>query len=159
MDCSVDGCDREVKIKSRRLCGMHYQRWARAQDPERYRKYNTDWRAANREKVRRQARERYRKNPSVNIETARRSAVRRKYGLTLEDYEARLAKGCTICGSDGPRMALDHCHATGKIREPLCANCNNGLGRFFDQPELLRAAAEYLEKHSCRSATTPNWQS
>ena len=92
--------------------------------------------------------ERYRKNPEINIETARRSRVRKQYGLTLEEYEARLAEGCSICGEHGPRMAMDHCHATGKVREPLCANCNNGLGRFFDKPELLRAAADYLERHS-----------
>lgn len=146
MKCSADGCARDAQVAGQ--CRMHYQREQRAKYPERYQAYNRRFREQNRERIRAQARARYRKNPEINIETARRSRVRKQYGLTLEEYEARLAEGCSICGEHGPRMAMDHCHATGKVREPLCANCNNGLGRFFDKPELLRAAADYLERHS-----------
>lgn len=145
MECSADGCDRKAKAKG--MCGMHYLRWDRARDPERYREYDRKHKAENKEKLRKRAKAAYDADPERHIQYARRSIIKRKYGLTLEDYEARLAEGCSICGEHGPRMAMDHCHATGKVREPLCANCNNGLGRFFDKPELLRAAADYLEKH------------
>ena len=73
-----------------------------------------------------------------------------KYGLTLGDYEALSdAQGgnCAIClGPDetGRRLAVDHCHETGKVRGLLCGRCNAGLGFFRDAPNVLRQAAEYL---------------
>jgi hypothetical protein len=30
----------------------------------------------------------------------------------------------------------------------LCSNCNIGLGKFMDNPELLMSAIEYLRFHS-----------
>lgn len=57
---------------------------------------------------------------------------------------------CEICGGnpDGRwrKLVIDHCHTTGNYRGMLCNNCNHGLGKFKDQPELLRQAATYLEK-------------
>jgi hypothetical protein len=33
------------------------------------------------------------------------------------------------------KLAVDHCHTTDAIRGLLCSDCNNGLGRFRDDPE------------------------
>lgn len=44
-------------------------------------------------------------------------------------------------------LHLDHCHATNKIRQFLCRRCNVMLGHAHDLPELLREAANYLERH------------
>lgn len=41
-------------------------------------------------------------------------------------------------------MHVDHDHATGAIRGVLCLNCNQGIGKFGDDPDLLRRAAVYL---------------
>jgi len=130
------------------MCRKHYLRWDRARDPERWREYNRKHRETNRERIREQARKRYQDDPARGVQTSRRSRIKRKYGMTLEHYEALIERGCAICGADGPRMAMDHDHASGKVRAPLCTNCNNGLGRFFDRPDLLRAAATYLEEHA-----------
>lgn len=58
---------------------------------------------------------------------------------------------CAVCGepdgvgkSDSKRLALDHCHTSGKLRGMLCYACNVGLGYFRDSPMRLVAAARYL---------------
>ena len=57
---------------------------------------------------------------------------------------------CLICKCDLPeRLAsrhLDHDHETGKIRGVLCIDCNHGLGKFRDEPDLLLRAVVYLRE-------------
>lgn len=56
---------------------------------------------------------------------------------------------CEICGqpeSPNRRLDIDHNHETNDIRGLLCSQCNIGIGYLLDKPELLRNAAEYLEK-------------
>lgn len=79
-----------------------------------------------------------------------------RYGLTLEAYEALVAAHggqCAICGRNPEAVTVkrrefmvDHDHGSGLIRGLLCHHCNVGLGHFYDSPELLRAAADYLER-------------
>ena len=70
--------------------------------------------------------------------------------VTDAEYEALLeAQGgvCRICqGPDtsGRSLAVDHDHASGRVRGLLCGRCNLGLGTFKDDPALLAAAIEYL---------------
>jgi len=57
---------------------------------------------------------------------------------------------CAICDSDDPgakRLAVDHAHESGRVRALLCQGCNTGLGKFRDDPALLRRAADYIESH------------
>ncbi len=79
------------------------------------------------------------------------SERRRKllYGLSPEAYQKLWAQSggvCPICkeGLTAASVAIDHCHATGKVRGLLCRRCNRGLGIFRDDPEALRRAAAYL---------------
>ncbi len=62
---------------------------------------------------------------------------------------------CAICGGDdGKRsLAVDHDHATEKIRGLLCSRCNMGIGAFGDSAPLMRDAATYLER-----TTNPQFQ-
>lgn len=93
-------------------------------------------------------------NPERTAENARRATILRKYGMTLEQYASKLvAQGgkCAICKTDNwggmwgvPQ--IDHDHETGKVRDLLCDNCNNGIGRFGDDPARLVVAAAYLRK-------------
>jgi hypothetical protein len=74
----------------------------------------------------------------------------RRYGISAEEAAAMFeAQGAVraICRK-GPAAHVDHDHATGKVRALLCFNCNGGLGQFKDDPELLRAAAEYVRFHT-----------
>jgi hypothetical protein len=72
-----------------------------------------------------------------------------RYGLSQADYDAMLARQggvCAICRKKSNRpLQVDHCHKTGKVRGLLCLNCNTALGRFHDDPDLMRAAIAYLE--------------
>lgn len=86
---------------------------------------------------------------------ARDSYCKNKYGISLEQYQERLAaqnNECVICRvkllASGSGTHLDHSHKTGKLRAFLCTNCNRGLGHFKDNPELLSKAAEYLDTHN-----------
>lgn len=57
---------------------------------------------------------------------------------------------CKICETHesefDKRLAVDHCHKTGKVRGLLCSSCNTSLGKFKDDPEILRRAINYLER-------------
>lgn len=92
----------------------------------------------------------------------------KRYGITIDQYEQMLAVQnnlCAICKqpeqSDHPTqgkfaLAVDHCHVTNNVRGLLCSNCNRTLGLMRDAPNLLRAAAEYLEFHKSRFACEPS---
>lgn len=54
---------------------------------------------------------------------------------------------CAIChGTETVgRLAVDHCHSTGRVRGLLCTNCNQAIGKLKDDSQLLRNAINYLE--------------
>jgi hypothetical protein len=100
----------------------------------------------------------YRNDPvnKIRATESRRHWVRKtKYNFPQELYEERLeAQGnvCAICKTDTPggrgQFHADHDHNTKQPRGVLCHNCNVALGNFKDNPEILQAAIEYLEKYS-----------
>ena len=82
--------------------------------------------------------------------------IKRIYGISLDDMRELLEKqggACGICGENldvmAPRHkgggAIDHDHATGKVRGILCVKCNAGLGQFRDNEEFLMSAIQYLK--------------
>lgn len=86
---------------------------------------------------------------------ARELDLIRRFGITVVEYEAMLAAqggACAICGGPEPRagasLAVDHDHATGRVRALLCSPCNVTLGHMRESPARLRAAADYLEAHT-----------
>lgn len=97
-------------------------------------------------------------NRTRNKKYERESQYQKRYGITLYQYNLMLkaqGKVCAICKQPETRkqksgviqpLSVDHCHKTYKVRGLLCNNCNNGIGRLKDDPELLRKAAQYLEK-------------
>ncbi|MCF6746264.1 hypothetical protein E9529_18705 [Blastococcus sp. KM273128] len=59
----------------------------------------------------------------------------------LQELRAGLCHnpGCTNGATE-----TDHCHDTGAVRGRLCPGCNQGLGLFRHDPELLAGALAYL---------------
>lgn len=88
---------------------------------------------------------------TCDYERNREKQYREKYGITVEQFEnmaEQQSNHCAICGNEATEtLHVDHDHTTGLVRELLCTNCNNGLGRFFDNPDLLIAATNYIIKH------------
>lgn len=106
--------------------------------------------------------ERFRENQRrLNQTKGFQYRLKYNFGLTPEQY-AEIAKEqngvCAICGRPettiDPRygktrqLAVDHDHATGKIRGLLCRFCNTALGLLDDDSERMEKAAAYVRKHS-----------
>ena len=89
----------------------------------------------------------YSKTPAGKA-AQRRYHLKKKYNMTVEEYDRMMAAadGCEICGN-GDKLVVDHNHATGEVRGPLCGNCNRAIGLMRDDPRTLRAAADYVEDH------------
>jgi Recombination endonuclease VII len=80
--------------------------------------------------------------------------LRGDYGITQERYDELFAKQdgcCAICGRHRSAqkriLSVDHDHATGAVRELLCARCNTGLGGADDDIGVLQAMIDYLKRH------------
>ena len=79
--------------------------------------------------------------------------IAKRFGIEKAQYFAMvLAQNgvCRICGKHesitGRRLSVDHDHTSGRVRGLLCSNCNLGIGYFYDDPELLRRAAQYIDE-------------
>ena len=112
--------------------------------------------AAEAERVRR-----WREAHAADPAFAERNRLRQLFRLYgLEPAEAHTLfdafySRCAICGqvetavsrTGRPKsISVDHDHDTGRIRGVLCDRCNLALGYLRDNPDLLRRAADYLER-------------
>jgi hypothetical protein len=97
---------------------------------------------------------RYRlKNPAK----IRHFHLMREYGVSIEAYNLLLClqrHKCAVCGKPEERkmhgkvtpLVVDHDHETGEVRGLLCHQCNISLGGFRDDPLILDAARQYLDR-------------
>lgn len=106
--------------------------------------YHKAWRTSNRDKLKK-----YRKNADL----------KKDYGISLDTYNAMLLEQaglCAICNEPETQecyrtgvtynLAVDHCHASGNVRQLLCSRCNRTLGMVNDDTKLLKNMIAYLEK-------------
>jgi hypothetical protein len=122
--------------------------------------YHAKWYEQHKEKRRKQIAEYTASKPKEWIQAkGRRDHLKRRYNITPQEYETKLASQdykCAVCGkdaSDNKRggkldpLHVDHCHKSGNLRDLLCYSCNSGLGQFKDDIETLQKAIDYLRKH------------
>ena len=74
------------------------------------------------------------KNKKLASAIRRRTAMKGRYGISVETYEKMLSTQggvCALCPSaysHGKRLCVDHDHRTGRVRGLLCSRCNRLLG-------------------------------
>ncbi len=142
------------RAASRKYAQEHAE-WNRARvkqwaidNPEKVKAYNE----ARKEKQLENNRRWRKENPEKHKAQQHRRYLRHRNGRPLPGGL------CDLCGQEetalarrdtGEKRALqqDHDHKTGVLRGRICLDCNRGLGAFKDDPELLRAAATYIEKY------------
>ena len=129
--CGADGCDQQAVCRG--MCAKHYSR--------------KRWIDGHR-------------STSDGYESRRNARLKHRYGITAADYDAMYASQggcCAICrkpaeAGNSPahwtnKLAVDHCHDTGKVRGLLCNDCNAGIGHLGTESVAL-AAAGYLRLHT-----------
>lgn len=93
------------------------------------------------------------KNPDKAKVINKKTTLKSRYGMSLEEFEERLKSqggSCAICSKDISQFNeafVDHNHKTGDVRKLLCRHCNTGLGHFQDSKEILLLAIKYLEEN------------
>lgn len=130
-------------------------------NPEKFREYARKKRAANPEKHKEYTRKSREKYPDAE----RERHLKRKFNMTAADYDKmhEAQKGlCAICfqpetKSDKGRLyrlAVDHCHRTGKVRGLLCFKCNSAMGSFEKRDVPIINIELYLEKYRVEPTDT-----
>lgn len=87
------------------------------------------------------------------------SSLKRRFGVTPEwywqQYEIQGGR-CGICmghsSTFNRRLAVDHCHDTGRLRGLLCFDCNTSIGKLGDTVEALTRALDYLSRGTPNAA-------
>ena len=100
-----------------------------------------------------------RKSYAKNAEKQRSYQLKKKYGITLDEYNALMEaqdNKCPVCDRHQDEFTrafhVDHDHACcpgvkscGKcVRGLICVNCNLALGHLGDSLERLDALSKYL---------------
>jgi hypothetical protein len=104
-------------------------------------------------------------HPAEDRAWKRRYYLKRKFGITPEEYVTLLEAQnglCALCGKPPsesltdnrgrtkPPLCVDHDHDTGEIRGLLHYECNAALGLLGDSVEIVQMALEYLRDHKPR---------
>jgi len=129
------------------------------EDIKEWRKKNPEKKAEQKKRHYEKHREEYLKRSNdwycLNKDKYRDRTMFRKYGITLEQFDALREKQnycCALCNAreseNKQGLVVDHCHTSGDVRELLCTTCNVGLGMFKDNPKLLLKAVDYIRKHN-----------
>mgnify|MGYP001562528433 CR=1 FL=1 len=138
----------------------------------------TKYNSSHREELRKEARDSYWEKPEVfkarsrefhkaNRETAlvkmRSSHLKRLYGMSEAEYQNKFEEQsglCYICKKPETRkmpngqlcrLSVDHDHATGLVRDLLCAACNIVVGLVFEDIVIAESVADYIRKWKGRA--------
>src|SRR6185437_9382788 len=136
--------DKEAVKEYKKLKGREY----REKSPDKHKSALKKSYRKTKEERARYAREYRKRKMQEGDPFDRRTWLKYKYGLTIEEYKNMLSRqnwACAICERKFGDMIpnVDHNHKTGKVRELLCFNCNTGLGNLKDDPKIVYKALNY----------------
>lgn len=90
-------------------------------------------------------------NKAIKKEKSSQYWLKSKYGMTVENYNDLLVQQdfkCALCfkhiSDNKKRLAVDHCHETGRIRGLLCMHCNAALGQMGDNKASIERVLKYV---------------
>jgi hypothetical protein len=92
----------------------------------------------------------WRKNRNKHLDQRKDAHLKKLYGIGIKEFKKMLSeqKGmCAICltkDNYGKKLAVDHCHTTGKIRGLLCNRCNRAIGLLDDDKDRVLRMHKYL---------------
>lgn len=134
--------DEPMKAVYREQCSARFRAWYAI--PE-----NKAWWAAKRASTRPP-------KPPLTFDERRDRYLKRRYGITLVQYNAALAAQDWCCAACGDRCThtskgasaihIDHDHATGKFRGLICVPCNLMVGSIEKKADRLALCQAYLGK-------------
>jgi hypothetical protein len=90
-------------------------------------------------------------NPESFKASCRKRNLKKKYGLTVEQYDEmfnKQNKRCACCNRETDKLVVDHNHTTGAIRELLCSPCNTALGLLNEDVTVMQNMSNYVRKHN-----------
>lgn len=146
---------RQYREKNRERINARVRRWYKENSH-----IQKQWRARNPEKVKqyqanrirpKYSKELYTKTRSSRLKSAKKYAIKTKYGLLWEEYLKMVEESggrCNICKKEvaGFSLHIDHDHKARKVRGLLCNACNVCLGAIDADREWGIKALAYLEK-------------
>lgn len=146
-ECSTCGLTKAVSEFNRytdpkaKLTGWRYYSQCRGCSNALSRRYGAENRSKRNERLKRWRAG----NPERARLLDRAKRLKQKYGLTIAEAEELLSANngrCLICNT-ADAVAIDHDHATGKVRGALCLSCNTFLGRVEANPTILNRMSAY----------------
>lgn len=77
--------------------------------------------------------------------------IKKIYGITEKEFINFLIcqkHQCKICKTklSKKNTHIDHCHTNGHVRGLLCSKCNQAIGLFNENAEIMHSAVKYLEQ-------------
>lgn len=121
-----------------------------------------DYREGHRKQLRAAGRKYYRHNAKKHKDRV----LRKRYGITLEDYNRKVLEQenrCAICGQEETSiqkssgkvrpLSVDHNHETGQVRDLLCGRCNAVLSQVENFNELIENMEAYLLRWDAASTS------
>ena len=116
-------------------------------DPIKLKEKKKRWYAKNRERI-------LEKNSTTKASEIRSRHLKRKFGISLEEWNKKLndqGNKCEACGTYDPGSRYgwhtDHSHSSQQLRGILCHQCNIALGCVDDDLDRLQKLIDYLRKY------------